>query len=338
MFVTLKTPERKLSLILRHESDERGNKVANTTRLYKQVVERFVKWAENVSDIRAAIIIGSRARVDHPADEWADLDIIVITTDPKRYTAKSDWVENIGNPLLTFLEPTATEGEMERRVLFEGMLDVDFSIIPVEKFRRRVQQFMKNEIPPQVATQILDVFRRGMQVLLDKDGMIDQLQTILTSIETLPLPSPTQHEFFEVVNDFLYHAIFTAKHLRRGELWWSVTCLNCYMQQLICQMMEWHAKATFGSSHDTWFRGRFLEEWAHPQALKELQNTFAHYDKEDIKHALLAAIATFRWMAIETAEKLSYRYPVKADEQVTKWIRTVLSQNMRAPKDSKRSL
>lgn len=66
---------------------------SNMDRLYEQLVERFVRWAETLSDIRAAVIIGSRARVDHPADEWADLDIMVITTDPERYVSTRDWIE-----------------------------------------------------------------------------------------------------------------------------------------------------------------------------------------------------------------------------------------------------
>ncbi|MFQ6125208.1 MAG: aminoglycoside 6-adenylyltransferase [Candidatus Heimdallarchaeota archaeon] len=101
---------------------------------YEQLVERFVKWAETCSDIRGTIIVGSRAQIDNPTDEWADLDIMVITTDPKHYLATADWVANIGKPLLTFVEPTPGD-DMERRVLFKGMLDVDFAIIPERKIQ-----------------------------------------------------------------------------------------------------------------------------------------------------------------------------------------------------------
>jgi len=290
---------------------------ANIDRLYEQLVERFVRWAETCSDIRAAAIIGSRARVDHPADEWADLDIMVITTDPERYISTSDWIENVGNPLLTFVEPTPTEDDVERRVLFEGMLDVDFALIP----KRKAQQLLQGGIPPEIAAQISNVFGRGMRVILDKDGMAAKLRKTISSIENPTPRPPTQHEFLEVVNDFIYHAVFTAKHLQRGELWWTVTCLNCYMQRLLLRMMEWHARATHGWNYDTWFRGRFLDEWVHPQTLEGLRGAFAHYDEEDVKRALLAAMDLFRWMANETAEKLSYPYPTKADEQVTKWIK-----------------
>ena len=295
---------------------------SNVDRLYEQLVARFVKWAETCSDIRAAVIIGSRARVDHPADEWADLDIIIITTDPERYVSTSDWIENVNNPLLTFVEPTSEGDNLERRVLFEDMLDVDFAIIPETKAR----QLLQGGVPAEIAVQISNVFGRGMRVILDKDGTAAQLQTLISSIETPPPRPPSQHEFLEAVNDFLYHAVFTAKHLRRGELWWTVTCLNCYMQRLLLRTMEWHALATHGWNFDTWFRGRFLEEWARPQALKELRSAFSHYDEDDVKHALSATMNLFRWIAMETAEKLGYPYPTKADKHVTNWIRTCLSK------------
>jgi aminoglycoside 6-adenylyltransferase len=190
---------------------------SNADRLYKQLVERFVNWTQTRSDIRAAFIVGSRARVDHPADEWADLDIVLITTDPNRYLLTADWIENIGNPLLTFLEPTASGRGMERRVLFEDILDVDFSIIP----KREIQKLMQDGSP----AEIPDVIRRGMRVLLDKDGIVFQLQGRIPSTE-LPLPSPpAEHEFLEVINDFWYHVVWTAKKLRRGELWTAKFCL-----------------------------------------------------------------------------------------------------------------
>jgi aminoglycoside 6-adenylyltransferase len=146
------------------------------------------------------------------------------------------------------------------------------------------------------------------------------------STEKTSSPQPTQDEFVGVVNDFLYHAVFTAKHMRRGELWWTVTCLNCHMQHLLLRMIEWHALATHGWKRDTWFRGRFLEEWAHPEAVNGLRQAFAHYDRKDIKLALSSTIDLFRRLATETATNLSYPYPLEADKNVTEWITTCISE------------
>ncbi len=312
-------------------AENKSEKEARTEAAYEELVEKFVQWAETRSDIRGAFIVGSRARVDHPADEWADLDITLITTDPERYLSRSDWVENIGNPILTFLEPTATGGGMERRVLFEGMLDVDFAIAPKTKVeyivqilpsflrKRLMKAFLKKE------SSIVNIFRRGMRVLVDKDGMLLQLQTLIPSIENPPPHPPTQSEFLEVINDFLYHAVWTAKKLRRGELWTAKFCLDSYMKwRCILPTIEWHTRATKGWTFDTWLNGRFLEEWADPRALEALHSSFAHYDKDDIKRALLTTMDMFRWIAAETAEKLGYQYSTKADEHVTRWIRNCL--------------
>jgi aminoglycoside 6-adenylyltransferase len=270
---------------------------------YEQIIERFVAWAQEQDDIRAAVVIGSRARKDHPADEWADLDILIATTDPQRLLTTPDWVEHLGTPWLTFLEPTGTGEGMERRVLFEGGLDVDFAPFPADA----VRQMAEAGPPPNVA----DIIRRGVRVLLDKDGLLARL---VAGAPEPPLSQPpTLTEFLNVVNDFWYHAPWTAKHLRRGELWWAKSCCDAHMKWLLRQMIEWHARATRGWDHDTWMRGRFLEEWADPRAVAALADAFAHYDEADVWRALFATMDLFRWVAAETAERLGYPYPAEAE-------------------------
>ena len=286
---------------------------------YEQLIVRFVKWAETCPDIRGAIIVGSRARIDYPADEWADLDIMVITTDPEHYLATADWITNIGKPLLTFVEPTPGD-DMERRVLFEGMLDVDFAIIP----ERKVQPLLQGKISPQLAAELREVFGRGMRVLLDKDGKLAQFRELISSIEKSSPCPPTQPEFLEVINDFLYHVVWTVKKLQRGELWTAKACSDDYMKWILLRMMEWHSRATKGWNYDTWFRGRYLEEWVDRRALECLRNAFAYYDKDDIIRALLETMDMFRWIATETGEKMGYSYPTESDENITGWVRNCL--------------
>jgi len=287
---------------------------------FEELMARLVNWAEAHPDIRAVVVVGSRARIDHPADMWADLDIILVTTDKDYYLSTADWMRSIGNPVLTFLEPTATGNEIERRVLFEGMLDVDFSIVPKEV----VHKLIRAEISNESAREIADTLGRGMRVLIDKDNVAEQFRALTSYVKARASSQPTRREFLEVVNDFLYHAVFITKHLRRGELWWAGTCCNCYMQRLLLQMIEWHAQANHGWSYDTWFRGRFLEEWADPAVLEGLRETFARYDRQDLSRALLATLNMFRQVALETANRLGYEYPVDVDEQVSKWVRNCL--------------
>jgi len=263
------------------------------------------------------VIIGSRARIDHPADEWADLDIILVVTEPERYLSASDWLKSIGDPWLSFVERTATGDNMERRVLFQGGLDVDFAILPAGE----LGQLQQSGWLPQVE----EVLRQGIRVLLDKDGITARLSA-LRPAESPPRAPPMQNEFLQVVNDFWYHALWTAKHLRRGELWWAKGGLDSHMKwNCLLPMVEWHARVTRGWDLNTWHRGRFLEEWADPCVVQGLRGAFAHYDEEDIRRALFATMGLFRWIAKETAEKLGYAYPAEAERHVTELVKSCLS-------------
>lgn len=47
----------------------------------QQLENRVGEWAESQSNIRAILVIGSRARRDFPADEWSDLDLAIFAID-----------------------------------------------------------------------------------------------------------------------------------------------------------------------------------------------------------------------------------------------------------------
>jgi aminoglycoside 6-adenylyltransferase len=284
-----------------------------TAQAYEQLIKKFAGWGETQSDIRAVIVLGSRARVhDHPADEWADLDVMFVTSLPERYLYQTDWLENIGKPWLSFLDSTPTGGEKERRILFEGGLDVDLAVVPnrvalATVWLLRIQKSFPFlfQIPSlqrfrQKVIGFYDMVNRGIRVLLDKDGIAAYLKSAPVEHPSLP----TESEFLEVVNNFWYNAVWTAKHLRRGELWRAKSCCDGHMKWLLLQVIEWHAQVT--KSCDTWHRGHFLEEWADSRAVNELRVVYAHYDKDDLQRALIATMDLFRWLAIGMAERLEY--------------------------------
>lgn len=277
---------------------------------YDGLIERFIEWAKMEDNVRAALVIGSRARVDHPADEWSDLDVIILAQDPGPYVSETGWLENIGEPWLSFVEATPDGKEFERRVLFEPGLDVDFVPSPVAGFRR----MLADGLPPTEA----DMVARGVRVLLDKDGLLEGLPHAGIASPEPDLPDVAG--FSNTVNDFWYHTVWTAKKLRRGELWWAKSCCDTYLKHILLRMLEWHAQASPDRDVDTWMRGRFLEEWADPRAVQALPEVFAHYDQEDVWRALSATMDLFRWLAVETAELLGYRFPAEGADRATELV------------------
>jgi aminoglycoside 6-adenylyltransferase len=286
-------------------------------RDYDDMTTRFVAWARNDPDIRGAILLGSRARSDHPADDWSDLDILFIVTEPVRFLSSGAWLENLGAPLLTFLEKTGTGQATERRALFEGGLDVDFVPTSLQDVRRMVREGLPSELAK--------VIRRGARAVLDKDGQVATLMAaLLVGEESRP---PTEQEFLAVVHDLLYHAIWTAKKIKRGELWTAKTCVDNHMKWRLLRIMEWHSRAFHGWEYDTWHDGRFIEQWGDPRALEGLRRAFAGYDEGGIWSALFATLELFRWLAVETAGQLSFTYPRFADERVTQMLKAYYGSN-----------
>jgi aminoglycoside 6-adenylyltransferase len=288
------------------------------------LLERFVDWAGRRDDIRAAIVVGSRARRDVPHDEFSDLDIPFFCTEPAKYTMRKDWLSDIGAPVVSFREPTSDGNNFEHRVLFEPDLDVDFVPLPAGDLNRLAA------MEPEVAGRWLagkPGLTRGCLVVLDKDGIMP----ILVGLPTArgPTPPPTADEYAETVNGFLYRALWTARKLRRGELWTAKESLDVGMKRLgLLPMLEWHAMAVFGDDHDTWHDGRFLEKWAEPSAAKRLPGTFARYDSADIGRALHSSMDLFRDLAAVVSERNGFEYPTSADTR----IRDLVDRTLESPR------
>ena len=135
---------------------------------------------------------------------------------------------------------------------------------------------------------------------------------------------PTEQSFANMVNDFWYHSVWTAKKLKRGEIWTAKFCLDSYMKCKLLSVIECYTHVKKGLEHKTWYGGRFIEEWAEKWIVDELSFCFSHYDSEDIKSALIFTMRLYRSLAVEVADKLNYHYPKKADEYASGWVTTVL--------------
>jgi aminoglycoside 6-adenylyltransferase len=244
-------------------------------------------WARSREDVRAVVVVGSQARADSPADRWSDLDAVLFVDDPAALAADESWIEELGTPVLSFVEPTAIGERVERRVLFEGGEDVDFPLVDAATWR---------ELLPQ-ATIVLG---RGYRVLHDELGLEEALRTLAPPASPV---LPDAAAFRRLATDFWYHALWAAKKLRRGEVFTAKDCLDGYMKWRLLTLLEWHARA-LDPDVDTWHEGRYLERWADPGALAALERAYAYYDLRDVARALWETIDLFQGLEEETARRL----------------------------------
>jgi molybdopterin-guanine dinucleotide biosynthesis protein A len=263
--------------------------LANVNTRTDLIETAVTDWALGRPDIRAAFVVGSRARTVTPADRWSDLDIVLVVDDPEPYAQSAAWVSEFGTPVLTFLEETPV-GQRERRVLYETGEDVDIPLFPLSALEQLEQSGAANEL-----------LGRGYRLLVDEIGVDERLRNLAERGSAPALP--TQADFDQLAADFWYHALWAAKKLRRGEVFTAIGCLDGYLKGRLVTLFEWHARA-IDPSVDTWHEGRFLERWADPGALSALEKAFAHYDVRDVARALWETVDLFQAVEEETARRL----------------------------------
>jgi aminoglycoside 6-adenylyltransferase len=264
--------------------------------VWDRLEQNIATWAAKETGISAAVAVGSRARLDPPADEWSDLDVMLFMHDPASHVHRTDWVAEIGEPIMAIPGRTVNN-DPERLVIFSGGYNVDFVFLPVGAIDYLVKH-----------GTAIEPFGRGARVLTDKDGRLQKLFSPDQPNTKMPVNSPPSAEDFERgVLSFWFSAYYTAKMLRRGDLW-TARATDNQMKETLTSLLTLHAIVVH-KREDTWFRGRFMKRWADSQALDDIPNLFWHYDDGEAWQALLTSITLFQRLSTEIASSLQYPIP-----------------------------
>ena len=285
---------------------------------YALLSQRVYAWAKDQPAILAVLTIGSRARQIKPADEWSDLDLILFTRDPEPYRKSSGWLQQIGDVLLTVLDSTG-RGDPEWLVLFFDGSKGDFAFAQAPEPVNRepsLQELLS------ATADYQDVYQHGIYCLLDNTNPANEGLSI--PWDPIPLTHPIQTNVLDCINHFWMDALRAAKFLRRGDLWRAFHTCNGIMKQQILQMAEWHARAQHGLEYNTWYGGRYLDEWADARLVQQLPAAFGGYNQSQLETALWNTIMMFTWLAQETATLLSLIYPIQVETKMIKLIRTTI--------------
>lgn len=264
---------------------------------YADIKNKLCELAEKDEDIRAVIAIGSYTRKDSPADQFSDLDLIIVTTVPESWYS-GEYPAKLGEVGISFIEPTLGGGA-ERRCIYGADRDVDMIIFTPEQFGKALTDG--------VAEWVMD---RGYELLCDKEDYTIWIPRYVSPKVSREVMSAD--EFVNLVNDFYFHNIWAYKKLKRGEMWSAVMCINGYLKERLLKIIEQYHMCIYDC--DVWHDGRFLDRWADPYVAEDLEECFARYYYPDCVSALEATHLLFARLARELAEKLGYPYPKGAEK------------------------
>ena len=126
---------------------------------YHGIEENIRRWAGQQEAVRALVVIGSRARSDHAADDWSDLDMVVFVSDPADFARNEAWLDYIGPVILKNLQFTGS-GYPEWIVLYDGGLKVDLLLATANGLLAEVLSKSPFDV----------VSRRGVRILVNKEN------------------------------------------------------------------------------------------------------------------------------------------------------------------------
>lgn len=277
---------------------------------YAELENQLTAWAATQPAIRAVVVVGSRARLAQPADQWSDLDLMLFTNDAEHYVKATDWMSIFGMVWACVFQRTRA-GDPEWLVLYAGGLKVDFFFAPITG---ELTDLLFNG-------RYATVAQRGVRVLLDKDSL---KPFVMPPFSPTKQEKPTTEEFTAVCQKFHLYAYRTATILKRGDLWRAHSFINQEMRPALLTMLAWQAQATHGLDFDTWYDGRFLEKWSDPRAIEALPTTFATYDFAALREAILALLDLFGWLMHATAVLWQFAISTSGTTQLAAWVTAVL--------------
>ncbi|MFX1437675.1 MAG: aminoglycoside 6-adenylyltransferase [Promethearchaeota archaeon] len=309
-------------------------------QLYKDLEEKFFIWANQNNNIRGAVVCGSRGQVDPPADEWADLDIVIYTTNPDSLTDNSEWLINFGEPVLSYIYQIPGLSKTHR-VLFKRGLEVDFAVSLYDKEEYNELLDHHSEFVDWV-----DLFGFGWRIILDKDEVLDQIFTLLSKRERskpaylynakviyMDQSMPSENEFLQRTTELLHYFYMVAKLIRRGELWKAKRACSDFKGYDLYEYFTWHTYAYQGLKCDleedllrNIYRKRFFEKWVDQRILNELKNIYSSYEEDEIWQELLKILELFDWVVSEIADKIGYSYPEEMFHNIKQLLQDLYSK------------
>ena len=271
---------------------------------YKEIKENICHYSEADSEVKAVIAIGSTTRESLKADEYSDLDLIIVTDSPTSWYS-GEYPMQLGEISIGFLEPTLGNGK-EYRAIYDEDKDMDMIIFTPKQFTEAVKNGTAGW-----------VMNRGYAFLCDKAGYSELVREYVNP--SVASPQISESEFLNLTNDFYFHNIWAAKKLLRGELWSAKMCEDGYLKNHLLKMIELYCYQKDG--RDVWHDGRFIDRWADDWILEKLKVCFAHYEKNDAGNALISTHELFKKLAAAVADMNGYFYPQKAENTASEFLK-----------------
>jgi aminoglycoside 6-adenylyltransferase len=280
--------------------------------------DRIEVWLPTQPWIEAAALFGSTEHAQHPADDWSDLDVLLVVRDPAAVIEDDAWPAGVGEAWISLVHEAPIPGVQVRQVVYAPGHDVDWIVVD----RATVEG-----IPPEAWDEVAG---NGSRVVVDRDGWLQR--QVARARPTVGLPTPDEATFTWTVDDFLYQVVWTTKRLCRGELWRAKDDIDRYEKAHLLTVIGWQAMVR-RPGVTVRPEGRGMDGWIVPATAEALPTTFAAWDPVDMGRATLATLDLFGRVARDVAQAHGWAYPEERHAVVHAWVEERLAEVVASPAD-----
>ena len=281
------------------------------------VLQDVIKFAENNKNIEALLITSSMANPKAETDIFSDLDVVIVTDNPKIFVNNKDWCNQFGEIMVSFNDNFKLEGitSYTSLVLYKDYIRIDFSIWPTELLKKIAEY---NKLPA-----FLDI---GYEVLYDKNNLTTELNE--ASNQAYQTNQPTKSEYERVVNNFWWDITYIAKYLWRDQFYFAKYMDYFIKYNLLQPMVEWLIGVENNWEVNPGKQGSNFKKHLNDKLWQELMATFSGSDFQENWDSTFKMMDFFSKTAKKVAYRLRFEYPQNLEEDVREYIEKIYNKEI----------
>ncbi|MDT2756862.1 aminoglycoside 6-adenylyltransferase [Enterococcus asini] len=259
-----------------------------------EMMALILQVGQNLPEVKAVALGGSRANVNVPKDCFQDYDVVYFVKDKEKLLADRSWLQDFGQILIQqtpeemSLFPPSLGERFTFLMLFEDGNRIDLMLCPLTS----IAQWQKEE--------------PFSKVLWDPNGLLKEVSQ--PSDKTFWLEKPTEAQFQDCCNEFWWVSTYVVKGLWRKEYYYATDHLYEICQKELRRLWRWqvgsdsHWQQSLGKNDKYLFTQLSQPKLDLAMAIADFSNF------EGVWQSLVATQKLFHQGALIFAKKNQYHY------------------------------
>ncbi len=277
----------------------------------EQVLNQIISFGDQHESIRLVLLNGSRVNPSIQSDDYSDYDVIFGVNSYKQFIDDQSWMAFFGD-LLILQHNCCTEDSIEFPIFlmqFSDGLRIDASFYPVATIQNKLHDSLT-------------------KVVLDKDHRIKKLDE--PSDFSYVTKQPTEHEYYETVNEFWWCIINVGKGIARKELCYAKYMYESIVRECFLKIVSWHIGHEHSWKINVGKYGRFIKKNVSEELWEKIEKTYNDYEDQKFWESLYVSGQIVMEIESVVSKELGYTKRKENGRKVLEYLKRI--EERAAPK------